>query len=116
MLFGLEIKCPYSRSLPNSVAEVGADYAMQCFISLYVTGAELWYLFFWEKSSGCHRMFKVTRNDQMFERVRKEMMDSMFRHVIHPEKYLMDEKVKRRKNIQKTFMDEYVNKYNFIII
>lgn len=112
--FGLEIKCPYVRTLPKSIYEVGADNALQCFVSLYVLGAHVWYLFYWEACTGCYSLFKITRNDEMFEELKKMFCDARFTYLVHEGKIKNNNTTTKRKDIKETFNTLYVDKYKFI--
>lgn len=109
--FGLEIKCPFSRPLPKSVHDVGADNALQCFVSLYVTGAQVWYLFYWEKWTGCYSLFRITRNQAMFDKINKKMNKARFKYMHLEDK----KKQKPRHKVKDSFNEKYVDTYDFIV-
>jgi len=48
-LRGLEVKCPFSRPLPETVLDLSADYVIQCLVSILVCEVETWYLFYWKE-------------------------------------------------------------------
>lgn len=77
-LVGLEVKVPHTRGIPESITDVPIEYIIQCFVSIHITKAEFWYLFFYNKHSrspGSDALFIVYPNAEIWSLVNIEVYD-----------------------------------------
>lgn len=70
--FGLEVKCPWKRALPEKKEDILNDYLLQCFICCHVCKLPSWYLFYLEVTTGRHHLFHVRENRELWERLKRK--------------------------------------------
>ena len=65
--FGLEVKCPWKRKLPETREEIINDNLLQCFACIHVTKLPHWYLFYYNAYTGASVAYRVQANRQLWE-------------------------------------------------
>lgn len=58
-VLGLEVKCPYSTGIPERKEDVPSNYLFQCFACLMITGADAWFLSYYDHKSDRLMSFEV---------------------------------------------------------
>lgn len=65
--FGLEVKVPFSRGIPQKPEDIDTSYIIQCFSCLHITGADCWYLYFYDpKDESRGRLYQVHPNPRIW--------------------------------------------------
>jgi len=75
--YGLEVKTPYSKSLPKKPSEIIPEHILQCFTSIYLTKAHSWFLFYYEVSTKKYKLFQIFRNDDIWKKILGEIQLNM---------------------------------------
>jgi hypothetical protein len=73
--FGLEVKCPWKRALPDRKEQILDDYLIQCFVCAHVCKLDKWYLFYWNTYTRESRCFLVRENKELWEKVKRHAQD-----------------------------------------
>jgi hypothetical protein len=77
---GIEVKCPYSQNIPETVEEINPSHLIQAFVCMMITQATQWYLFYYsptekEKST----LWSVSPSEKFWAHLHdaaKEMLQS----------------------------------------
>lgn len=59
VLFGLEVKCPFSKPIPTRKEEIQPEYLFQCFTCLMLSQADRWFLAYYHAGSARLRVFEM---------------------------------------------------------
>jgi len=67
--FGLEVKCPWKRKLPERKEDLINDNLLQCFACIHVTKFTHWYLWFYDSYTGNSVAYRVNQNQKLWKEV-----------------------------------------------
>jgi len=68
-IVGIEVKTCYTKKCPQKVEDLPLQYLLQCFVSIYVTEADRWYLYYHDHMVGEYSCYVVGRNNDLWEHV-----------------------------------------------
>lgn len=87
-LFGLEVKCPYSKGVPKRVEDVDMAHVLQCFVCMHIMGATHWYLFYFDpynRREGSS-LWKVFRSQKLWDFLKAQGQELIEREIEPPRK------------------------------
>jgi hypothetical protein len=67
--FGLEVKCPWKRKLPETKFEIINDNLLQCFACIHVTKLPHWYLWYYNAYNQQSVCYRINSNQALWEGV-----------------------------------------------
>ncbi len=72
--FGLEVKAPWRRALPEKKEDILNDYLLQCFVCAHVCKVAFWYLYYVDVNVEPHAqvLFRVNSNNEIWEELKKK--------------------------------------------
>lgn len=65
--FGIEVKCPWKRKLPEKTEDIINDNLLQAFACIHVCKLDHWFLFYYDAYEENFRCFKVSPNQDLWE-------------------------------------------------
>jgi len=68
ILFGLEVKCPYTAPIPKRKEDIPPEYLFQAFCCLMVSRADSWFLSFYDTESGRATSFEISPDLDLWKR------------------------------------------------
>lgn len=99
---GLEIKCPFSRELPQKLDWNHCHYLLQCVLGMEVFQVNKWHLFFYK--DGKYAWFAIHRNQAFFESQLKPKLDEFLKMEEEPPIMKKGEK----QAVAEAIMNQYI--------
>jgi putative phage-type endonuclease len=99
---GLEIKCPFSRELPEKLDWNHCHYLLQCVLGMEVFDVNKWHLFFFK--DGKYAWFAIHRNKAFFEAHLKPKLDEFLQMKQEPPVMKKGEK----QSVAEAIMNQYI--------
>jgi putative phage-type endonuclease len=99
---GLEIKCPFSKELPDKLDWTHCHYLLQCVLGMEVFDVKKWHLFFYK--DGKYAWFAIHRNKAFFESQLKPKLDEMLQMEKEPPQMKKGEK----QSVAEAIMNQYI--------
>jgi putative phage-type endonuclease len=99
---GLEIKCPFSRELPEKLDWTHCHYLLQCVLGMEVFNVNKWHLFFYKGDK--YAWFAIHRNKAFFESQLKPKLDEFIAMTEEPPVMKKGEK----QAVAEAIMNQYI--------
>jgi YqaJ-like viral recombinase domain len=71
--FGLEVKTPYSKKLPETVSQILPEHILQCLSSIHVVKAHSWFLFYFEVFTQKYKLFQIYGNSLLWDKIKQRV-------------------------------------------
>lgn len=99
---GLEIKCPFSKELPQQLDWNHCHFLLQCVLGMEVFNVDKWHLFFYK--DGSYSWFAIHRNKAFFESQLKPKLDEFLKMEKEPPVMKKGEK----QSVAEAIMSQYI--------
>lgn len=72
-LFGLEVKCPFSREVPKTLDQVDRAHIIQSFVCCMIMGATHWYLFYYDpRDKEARSLWKIMASEEAWTLLKEQ--------------------------------------------